>query len=45
MPTEIVLFLFIVIMVALALLVRWEFRRMIRSREARMFDRLYNSRF
>jgi hypothetical protein len=45
MPTGIVMLLFFLILVCLGLLIRWEFRRMIRAREARMFDQLYNSRF
>ncbi|HEY2856990.1 MAG TPA: hypothetical protein VGJ21_01075 [Terracidiphilus sp.] len=45
MPLGMVLLLFALILVSLALLVRWEFRRMVKSREARMFDQLYNSRF
>ena len=45
MPIGIVIFVFVLILVALGFLVRWEFRRMIRNREAQMFETLYNSRF
>ena len=45
MPTEIVIFVFALILVCLGLLVRWEYRRMLRSREMRMFDRLNGWRF
>ena len=45
MPVPILVFLFALILIGLFVLVRWEYRRLIRSREARMFDRLYNSQF
>ena len=45
MPTAIVIFVFALILVCLGLLVRWEYRRMLRSREMRMFDRLNGWRF
>ena len=41
----IVMLLFALILICLVFLVRWEFRRMLRGREARMFDQLHNSRF
>jgi hypothetical protein len=44
-PIGILVVLFALILVCLAFLVRWEFRRMLRLREARMFDQLHNSRF
>jgi len=40
-----VLSFFVLILVCLCILVRYEYRRMMRHRELRMFDRLYNSRF
>ena len=45
MPIPIVVLLFVLILAGLFILVRYEYRRMVRSRESRMFDRLYNSRF
>lgn len=45
MPVAIVVVLFALIMACLFLLVRSEYRRLVHSREARLFDRLYNSRF
>ena len=45
MPLPIVLSFFVLILVCLCILVRYEYRRMMRHRELRMFDRLYNSRF
>ncbi len=40
-----VLLLFALIFVCLGVLVRWEYQRLIRSREAQMFERLHNSQF
>ena len=45
MPTEILVFLFVLILACLGLLVRWEYRRMLRTREMRIFDHLNGCRF
>ena len=45
MPVPLVVVLFVLILVCLFLLVRSEYRRLVHGREARLFDRLYNSRF
>ena len=45
MPAGILLVVFILIMVSLGVLVRWEYRKLVRGREARLFDRLHNSQF
>lgn len=45
MPATIVIVLFTLIMACLFLLIRSEYRRLVHSREARLFERLYNSRF
>ena len=45
MPFPIVVVLFVLIMACLFMLIRSEYRRLVHSREARLFDRLYNSRF
>ena len=45
MPIAIVILLFVLILGCLWWLVRSEYRRFLRHREARLFDRLYNSRF
>ena len=44
MPVEIFVLLFALILACLGFIVRAEYRRLIRSRESRMFERLYNSR-
>jgi hypothetical protein len=45
MPVGMVLLLFALIFICLGVLIRWEYRRLIRSREARMFEQLNNSQF
>ena len=45
MPVPIILLVFGLIFVCLGVLVRWEYRRLIRAREAQMFERLYKSEF
>lgn len=45
MPIAIVILLFVLILACLWWLVRSEYRRFLHHREARLFDRLYNSRF
>jgi hypothetical protein len=45
MPIPVVVLLFVLILACLFILIRYEYRRMVRSRESRMFDQLYNSRF
>ncbi|HLK46607.1 MAG TPA: hypothetical protein VKT49_00655 [Bryobacteraceae bacterium] len=45
MPVGLVLSLFVLIVVCLGVLVRWEYRRLVRAREARLFERLHNSEF
>ena len=45
MPLGIILLVFGLIFVCLGVLVRWEYRRLIRTREAQMFERLYKSEF
>ena len=45
MPVEIVIPLFVLLIAGLCVLVRWEFRRLIRAREARMLERLHSSQF
>lgn len=45
MPIPVVLLLFVLILACLFILIRYEYRRMVRGRESRMFDQLYNSRF
>lgn len=45
MPVPIILLVFGLIFVCLGVLVRWEYRRLIRAREAQMFERLHRSEF
>jgi hypothetical protein len=45
MPTEVVFLIFVLIVGCLCVLVRWEYRKLIRSREARLFEQLQNSQF
>ena len=45
MPVQMVFVLFVLILASLGLLVRWEYRKMVRAREARLFERLHNSEF
>ena len=45
MPIGMVVLIFILIVGCLCVLVRWEYRKLIRSREARLFERLQNSQF
>jgi hypothetical protein len=45
MPVAVVFVIFALIVISLGVLVHWEYRRLVRSREARMFEQLHNSQF
>ena len=45
MPVGLVFVLFVLIFICLGVLVRWEYRRLVHTREARLFERLHNSQF
>ena len=45
MPAGMILVIFVLILVSLGVLIRWEYRKLVRAREARLFERLHNSQF